>query len=219
MPASVAPQGLQADTKCSYGGVNTDGTSWPNGVSYDWWITDNSSYPDPIGFAMGTAADISQGGSVWVNRQSKCGSFAATRFATNNKGTTAAVASVNPDSTCSPLNDWSSVMTFKGITDSNTLATTCWYQNLGGGLWEADIAFNSHVNWAVMDNGFWMCEPSTNQYLLRAVAAHEIGHAAGLSHAPQESGQIMRPNTFPCDWDGVNLGTGDYNSLASLYHY
>lgn len=78
VPAQQVTPLTTQTTKCSYSTVNVAGEGWPSGISYDWWITDNPSYPDPIGFALGTGGDISRGGSVWTNAQSNCGTYAKT---------------------------------------------------------------------------------------------------------------------------------------------
>ena len=202
-------------TKCSYSTINVNGPGWPSGISYDWWITDNPSYPDPMNYPEGTGGDISMGGSLWTNAQSNCGAYAKTTLKSNFKGTTSHVSDVNSDDTCNVLHDWQSTQSFEKLT-TDSIAYTCVYYGPAG-IMEADITYDNDQSWAMADNGIWMCSPG--QFLLRDLAAHEIGHAIGLPHAPETSGQVMVHTHYHCDFDqATNLGAGDYASLKYLYH-
>lgn len=206
--------------KCTYSTTNTDLLRWPDGVSYDWWMTENSNYPPPYGQTQLNVWNITGGSKSWQNRKTSCpGSYPAHKASTNYKGTSIRSASINSDTTCGPASDWYSLITFKSLANAPqpTLAYTCWYPGINGGIWEADIAFNSDYSWALRDNGYLLCSPG--QFILEGVATHEFGHAFGLSHAPQSSDQVMRPNSSSCTTTDTELGTGDLASINHHYHY
>jgi hypothetical protein len=71
---------------------------------------------------------------------------------------------------------------------------------------EADIVFNSAVNWSIYDG------PRRSQVDFGRVALHELGHVLGLNHEPAERA-IMAPNIGDLD----ALTTDDIAGATRLY--
>ncbi|MFK0003134.1 matrixin family metalloprotease [Paenarthrobacter sp. NPDC090520] len=215
--STTSSKAALASQKCTYSSANTNGPGWPSGISYDWWLTDTATYPTPYGQPDLTVWNIEAGSKAWQNRNTACaGSYPTHKASTNYKTTTTKVAGVAFDTSCQLAPDWTSVITFKPLT-GNVLGHTCWYYGVSGGLWEADIAFNKNVMWAMRDMGYLLCDPG--EFILEGVAAHEFGHAFGLAHAPQTSEQVMRAQAASCTRTDTQLGTGDLASIYALYHY
>ena len=100
-----------------------------------------------------------------------------------------------------------------GPVDGSVLAWACTYSDFTGLIHEADIKFdNTSRTWHTATSG---C--SGSKYDLQGVATHEFGHAFGLEHSAQSSGQVMAPTTGTCNTSQRQLGRGDQEGLRNKY--
>ncbi|MEQ1735507.1 MAG: matrixin family metalloprotease, partial [Rhodoglobus sp.] len=114
---------------------------------------------------------------------------------------------------CTAINDSHSTVGWKALA-STFLAWTCtkW---AGAVLQDADIAFDaSGTSWYY---GVSTTGCSGTLYDLQGMATHEAGHAFGLEHVAQGTGQVMRPNHPACATSDRKLGKGDAAGMAWLY--
>lgn len=125
-------------------------------------------------------------------------------------GTTTTYAGITAGASCQSVSGKSEV-SFGPITDANTLALACTWLGLNGFV-EADIKFdNSSRTWNTANT-------CTGAKIDRwGVATHEFGHAVGLEHVSQDSGQVLAPYTSNCNMSQRQLGRGDQVGLTAMY--
>ncbi|SEO19049.1 matrixin family metalloprotease [Cryobacterium luteum] len=97
------------------------------------------------------------------------------------------------------------------LDNSSTLAVACtWRQS--SFIVKSDIKFDtSNRSWNTSNS----C--SGNSFDVSGIATHEFGHAMGLGHVFQESQQVMKPASSPCELDQRALGYGDQRNLVIAY--
>jgi hypothetical protein len=93
------------------------------------------------------------------------------------------------------------------IVHPNALAETT-FPVSGSGETHAQIVFNNTVNWSTSGT------PGPNQYDLRTVATHEIGHALGINHS-SFSNAIMFPTLALGTVIPINLD--DMAAISTIY--
>jgi len=128
-------------------------------------------------------------------------------------GTTSRKAQVTSAGACG-ANDGVNVMSF-GALPSGVLAVTCTYYDSSRRAMNSDIKFNRAVSW------YPASKPSVchNRFSIRAVGAHECGHAFGLGHVSESKYPLMTmsTNVGPCNNSAASLGLGDVRGLRRLY--
>jgi matrixin len=100
-----------------------------------------------------------------------------------------------------------------GALPAGYLALTC-VRSVGTSITETDIRFGTGSSWALALSGCF------NDYMLEAVATHEIGHAFGLDHVGETNHGRLTMSTFidgTCENQESTLGLGDMKALEALY--
>ena len=99
--------------------------------------------------------------------------------------------------------DQTNVISWLGIRDHNLKArVTAWPVSAGSKeIEEADMAFNYYINYVVHAE----IADNPDSYCLKAMAAHEWGHFAGLEDARPDfcDGQYTRYTMFKTPWSGT----------------
>ncbi|MFC5432960.1 matrixin family metalloprotease [Microbacterium suwonense] len=220
-PGAVAELIEQTEASGSIVGTNAPTNSKcsataPGSISYTWnnvnsfkkmaWRWNGSGAPSGAFDRVKAGAD-----TVEQGRSTTCGNL-SNGFDLIYEGTTTQTASVNSSGGCTNLS-YQSTISFGDITNSanNWLAMTCTYLLLGT-LVEADIKFDTSSR--VWNTNSSSCSAG---YDLQGVATHEFGHAVGMNHVAQNSGQVMAPSTGTCNLSQRQLGRGDQNILRSKY--
>jgi hypothetical protein len=100
-----------------------------------------------------------------------------------------------------------------GVLPAGYLALTC-VRSVGTSITEVDIRLGSGISWALTLGSCF------NDYMLEAVATHEIGHAYGLDHVGETNHGRLTMSTFidgTCENQESTLGLGDMKGLEALY--
>jgi hypothetical protein len=100
-----------------------------------------------------------------------------------------------------------------GALPAGYLALTC-VRSLGSSITETDIRFSNGSTWALALAGCF------NDFMLEAVATHELGHAYGLAHVGENNHGRLTMSTFidgTCENRESTLGLGDMKGLEALY--
>ncbi len=90
-----------------------------------------------------------------------------------------------------------------GCTGANCLALTALTLQAGQVITEADITFNTNVNWTT----------SIAQYNIRAVAAHELGHSLGIHHSEVTSNNNRPTMTSGYKYSWRTIESDDEDAL------
>src|SRR5688572_7982369 len=163
-----------------------------------WTTTPVPFYVNPTNADMSAdaaAMAVQAGMDVW-NTQS------GTSFRYEYGGT------VNDTATA---HDYRNVVMFRNVANGGVLATTYSWWTTGGSLLDTDIVF-----W---DGGFKFFTGATgcsSGAYIEDVAAHELGHAAGLSHS-SASDATMYPTYTLCTTSGRTLASDDIAGMKALY--
>lgn len=80
----------------------------------------------------------------------------------------------------SPQYDGRNVVLWKGLPRGIIAAAYLWVDPVTHEVVDADMVFNSFVDWAVNDQGAGDCGGDRGAYDVQAVATHEFGHFVGL---------------------------------------
>jgi matrixin len=105
--------------------------------------------------------------------------------------------------------DGTNVVMFRNASNGSAIATTYWWST--GSIVDADMVF-----W---DGGFKFFAGSTGcsgGFYIEDIAAHEFGHALGLSHSSLTSA-TMYPSTSSCNTRNRTLDTDDIAGVTALY--
>lgn len=213
MDAVQQAQSLQTSSKsasfgiqsqCSSYAYATYGWSWAG--SYQYWY---NSTNQPSSAAL---TRINAGIAAMPSGQTACGTTISNTAVADYQTTSSYTPSVT-SSGCSGTNDSHSTVGW-GSLSGTTLARTCWTSFLGLGL-DADIKFDTSGHSWYYGTSTTGC--TTSLYDLQAVATHEAGHAFGLDHVAQSTGQVMKPFSSTCETQYRKLGNGDATGMAALY--
>ncbi|MFT4280932.1 matrixin family metalloprotease [Microbacterium sp.] len=190
--------------KCSTGApYKLDGHIWKFTKTYEYWYN-SAGAPSGASDAIALGAKAIAGGE-----SSTCGTR-SNGLNIYRGGTTTTYAGITAGASCQSVSGKSEV-SFGPITKSDTLALACTWLGLNGFV-EADIKFdNSSRTWNTANT----CTGAKID--LRGVATHEFGHAVGLEHVVQNSGQVLAPYTSNCNTSQRQLGRGDQEGLRAMY--
>jgi len=100
-----------------------------------------------------------------------------------------------------------------GALPAGYLALTC-VRSVGTSITETDIRISNGSSWALA------LGDCLNDFMLEAVATHEIGHAYGLGHVGETNHGRLTMSTFidgTCENQESTLGLGDMKALEALY--
>jgi len=100
-----------------------------------------------------------------------------------------------------------------GALPAGYLALTC-VRSLGTSITEIDIRLATAGQWALSFAGCF------NEYMLEAVATHEVGHAYGMDHVGEANHGRLTMSVFidgTCENQESTLGLGDMKGLEALY--
>lgn len=195
---------LAASDRCASGSPYVySGPKWSG--NYSWRYR-------PIGQPTGALAAIQAGAAKWTGSISTCGSsYSSTATQSSNSASTGARPGVTDDAGCYARHDSNSDVGWMPLSvDLNYIAYTCTW-SFAGNFLHADQAYNTNYLWSTGTT----C--SGYKFDVRATATHEFGHAFGMDHVEQSSGQVMRPDLDYCDIISRNLGRGDAVGISNLY--
>lgn len=202
----ATPQPLVAAAPIS-GCGNTDyalnGYRWLS-WNYSWWY-------NAAGQAVSGLTRIKAGIEAMASGLTRCGTTVSNKAVATYNGATNVAPNVSAAG-CAYSNDGKSVVGWTQI-GSNVLARTC-VSFIAGAIMDADIAFDYTDSWY---NSSSLTGCSGAIFDLQSVATHEAGHAFGLAHVAQASGQAMRPTSNYCDTAARKLGAGDALGMQVVY--
>lgn len=184
------------------------------------WKFKASSTPKSLTTAF-ALAEIKAGTKVILNSTNSCGLSDVVAKTSPYKGTASAGSGISTNGstiTC-PSSNGKNIVDF-GALPGNVLGYACTRTTkIGSRPWfivEADIRFKASGPWSTAIDS----DECLNEFDLRGVAAHERGHAFGVSHANPDvanSQLTMWPSMFPCNSYARTLGKGDHTALNKLY--
>lgn len=88
------------------------------------------------------------------------------------------------------------------------IAETQWWHDSNGNINKIEVEYDSYENWYTGSGS-----PGSNQYDLRSVAVHELGHALGLNHT-QSMPHCPGNSADATMCESVSIGSTYWRSLA-----
>jgi Matrixin len=206
--AATAPTAISSSpAPCSDSKYNLIGPKWKQTLRWSYKSSTTPSY-------LTTAAAVQVLKRAFNNvtlERNDCGRVDTVNATWDYVGTTAHGIGVTKFGTCGSA-DGANTIGF-GALPVGYLALTC-VRSVGTSIVEADIRLGSGVSWAL---ALGSC---LNDFMLEAVATHEIGHAYGLAHVTETNHGRLTMSTFidgPCENQESTLGLGDMKGLEALY--
>lgn len=180
---------------------------------YSWWY-------NPLGQSSSRSlARIQEAVNQWKFPKNRCTleSFDP-NFTASYMGASTTLSNLATYSGCAGSPDWKNSISW-GVLPTNVLGRTCKLIGLSSGqIQEADIRL---AQFDIQSQLFYDYPDPTQcgvgDYLLLTTVAHEVGHALGLAHSAEQSGQLMAPRAPACIHEFVGLGPGDYSGFKQLY--
>lgn len=198
---------LQTDfaTKCStVGQVTAYNGRWES-RDFRWWYNPTDEPSTAAATSLVSAADTIAGGESTLcgNRPNNANVTYLGRIFFENP-------QVLANGGCGTFSTTNTVG-WGPFDNASTLAAACtWRSN--GFITKSDIKFDTSGRTWNTDNA---CNPG--RFDVQGIATHEFGHSVGLGHVFQESQQVMKPASPPCDLDQRELGWGDQRNLIVAY--
>lgn len=220
-PASAPPQALadaalaanaptavtSSPAPCSDNRYNLIGPKWKKTLRWSYKSSTTPSY-------LTTAAVVQVLKRAFSNvtlERNDCGRVDTVNATWNYLGTTSHFIGVTKAGACGSADGFNTVGF--GLLPAGYLALTC-VRSVGTSIVEADIRLGSGISWAL---ALGTC---LNDFMLEAVATHEIGHAYGLDHVGETNHGRLTMSTFidgTCENQESTLGLGDMRGLEALY--
>jgi hypothetical protein len=174
-----------------------------------WWYAPKF---EPSSYARNRVGSSLQS---WVRGISSCFPLnSPTQLLTSFQGNTSLAPVATASSKYCSFSEGKSVVGWAPLAAIDLGETCTWGEYpFSQSLSEADITLNSDANWFLPETS----NGCSGQYNLQHVATHEFGHAIGLGHVDQNSGQVMAPYSSPCDFETTTLGLGDLKGVLSRY--
>jgi hypothetical protein len=206
--AATAPAAItSAPAPCSDSKYNLIGPKWKQTLR---WRYKSSTTPSTF-----TTADVVQVLKRAFNNitleRNDCGRVDRVSATWDYRGTTSRSIGVTKAAACGSA-DGKNTIGF-GALPAGYLALTC-VRSVGTSIVEADIRLGNGISWALHLGTCF------NDYMLEAVATHEIGHAYGLDHVGETNHGRLTMSTFidgTCENQESTLGLGDMKGLEALY--
>jgi Matrixin len=192
---------------CSDSKYNLIGPKWKQTLRWSYRSSTTPSY-------LTTAAVVTVLKRAFNNmtmERNDCGRIDRVSATSNYLGTTSHFIGVTKAGACGS-SDGANTVGF-GALPAGYLALTC-VRSVGTSITEIDIRLGTGISWA-LDIGNCL-----NDFMLEAVATHEIGHAYGLDHVAETIHGRLTMSTYidgTCENQESTLGLGDMKGLEALY--
>jgi hypothetical protein len=207
--AAVDPD-TACPSKCGHTVFHLLGFSWDEKLR---WRYRDAHRPSSIGKAAAIDA-LRYGAATITTSRNACNLSDSVSASHEYLGQTSTAPNViaNAGGTGCGASDGKNVVGWGGSMPSGILGVTCTWR-VGGTAVEADQKYAANgTKWFAGNSAPSGC---SGKFSLRAVAAHEFGHAFGLDHS--SCAQTMAPSVAPCEVHRRRLGKSDVRGLRQLY--
>ncbi|PYY37923.1 hypothetical protein DEJ16_06250 [Curtobacterium sp. MCJR17_055] len=191
--------GAGATASCGSTAYSLTGHHWAGAIEWRY---------NPANAKASNVSALRAGADAWTGSITSCGRTVTSTAAEQYLGTAKQAPALTDQGGCGAANRYS--VTGWGALPTGTLGVTCVWSRSGVAV-EMDQRYSTRYLWASTAT----C--SGNRYDFRGVATHEWGHAYGLGHVDQATGQVMKSSATTCDVAQRTLGAGDARGISTLY--